>query len=378
MEVAKYLQKMKVIYSSFLEFIEDENDNEEKYEILIISLDSFKIQDNKHDLTSFIHIIARISYNHYHNADFLNKIFRLIRYLKDSIIKHFSNNEIFNLFSKNKRIILFLIEEKMMIIDQSIAYKIMSPYNTFVRKKYPEYFYPELKPFISKEEIENIKKNLGDSFENDIFEEKRKIGQNDSYLCEIIREDNIKEFAIYVNKYGFKKLSDKTNYSIFETNPYLLKYDTNLIQYVVFFGAIQILRFMYTNNLNLNYTVWLCAIHSNNPEIIHFLEEKHIEPYQNQYDQLLFTSINCHHNEIADYFINNHFDDKNKTIKSCLSESLKSHNFAFIEPKLIDHSSFFNLCKGDYFDLVKILINSNSINVNEINISIYFIYVVFN
>ena len=31
------------------------------------------------------------------------------------------------------------------------------------------------------------------------FIEKRRIGENDSYICQLIRQDSIKEFVFYVN-----------------------------------------------------------------------------------------------------------------------------------------------------------------------------------
>ena len=66
--------------------------------------------------------------------------------------------------------------------------------------KYPRYFAPEIKPFIndkmildnySHDMIEEIKKEIPDN-----FFELRKKGENESFLCELIRKDDIKNFIV--------------------------------------------------------------------------------------------------------------------------------------------------------------------------------------
>ena len=54
----------------------------------------------------------------------------------------FTNIEIFQIFKKNKRVLLFLIEEKMIVIDDDIAYQ-MEINDCF--NKYIDYFTPELR-----------------------------------------------------------------------------------------------------------------------------------------------------------------------------------------------------------------------------------------
>lgn len=69
----------------------------------------------------------------------------------------------------------------------------------FIKWKYPRYFAPEIKPFIndkiisgySNKLIEKIKKEIPDN-----FFELRKKGENESFLCELIRKDDIKNFIV--------------------------------------------------------------------------------------------------------------------------------------------------------------------------------------
>ena len=63
----------------------------------------------------------------------------------------------------------------------------------------------------------------------------RRIGENDSYVLQLIREDSIKEFIIYVNKTNLQ-LDSQITPSIFETNPFMFSNSIKLIEYAAFYG----------------------------------------------------------------------------------------------------------------------------------------------
>ena len=73
--------------------------------------EDLKIGDNKHEFRLVLHFISSISENHFREPAFFDKIERSLRYFKDDIKNYYSNLEIFNIFSQNKRIILFFIKE---------------------------------------------------------------------------------------------------------------------------------------------------------------------------------------------------------------------------------------------------------------------------
>ena len=54
--------------------------------------------------------------------------------------------------------------------------------------------------------------------------------------------------------------------------------NTTLIEYSAFYGSIQIFNFLRMNNVELSPSLWLYAIHGNNAELIHLLEENKVEP----------------------------------------------------------------------------------------------------
>ena len=58
-----------------------------------------------------------------------------------------------------------------------------------------------------------------------------------------------------------------------------MRNETNLVEYAAFFGSIQIFKYLLVNQVKLIPSLWIYAIHSRNPEIIHLLEENNIEPY---------------------------------------------------------------------------------------------------
>lgn len=77
-----------------------------------------------------------ISNNHHRVASFYTKILNILQIYKDQIMQMFSNEDMFNFFKGNKRIILYLIEEKIMNIDENIAQKMIAEkfQNIFIQK----------------------------------------------------------------------------------------------------------------------------------------------------------------------------------------------------------------------------------------------------
>ena len=223
MSIQDYINEMMLIQSDFLEFIENETEGEEEFKKLTKLFEDLKISENQHKLKSILHLLIKISNNHHRNHVFFTKIEQIILHFKADIKKYFSNSEIFDIFKSNKRILLFLIEEHIMIFDEYIFNRITT--KKFIDSKYPFYFSPEIKPFLTNDWIvkyqttfENFYKYLYDieigfDFEwigkvieeiPDDFFEKRKIGENDDLICELIRNDFIEKFIIIHNQLRLK------------------------------------------------------------------------------------------------------------------------------------------------------------------------------
>ena len=112
-----------------------------------------------------------------------------------------------------------------------------------------------------------IKEQYNEEINN--FEEKCRIGENDSYICSLIRQDSVEEFISYVNKNNVS-LSSQILPSIYETNSFLIGKEPTLIQYAFYFGSIQIIRYLKYNNVLLSNSSWMYVVNSNNAELFQF------------------------------------------------------------------------------------------------------------
>ena len=67
------------------------------------------------------------------------------------------------------------------------------------------------------------------------FNENQNIGENENFVCNLIRKDLIKEYIVHINKTNMK-LERSIQRSIFETNQFLFNKTPTLIEYAAFFG----------------------------------------------------------------------------------------------------------------------------------------------
>ena len=380
MNSQEYLDMMKDIQENILNFLEEAK-FEENLLILKDIFNNSKISNSQYDLLSLLHLISKIGNNFHHFPNFFSKIERILLIFKIDIKKYFSNSEIFNIFRSNKRILLFLIEQKIIAIDEYIVKKIVKT-DKYIKAKYPQYFQPEIQPFINekwfpkydpedkelKENkwVEEMKKELPER-----FYEKRNEGENDNQICELIRKDMIAEFVKYITQNCVPR-NAKIRPSIYETNSFLLKNQDNeedggfsLIEYAVFYGAIQIFNNLRLEGVELTPSLWLLAIHSQNADMIRLLEDNHVKLNDKSIEQVFYESIKCHHNNIANYFINNFLQNDEENSQDTFNQCLKYYNFAFLKNELIDESSFCNLCKYDYCALFDKLVKDIVIDINK-------------
>ena len=219
MKQEEYIKKSRIIQDTLITFLEDETDSDENYNNLLSVLNGLKNQNYKYELLSFLHLLSKIIDNHYRGLNFFSKIEKILRELGNDIKSFFSNLVIFHIFKKNKRILLFLLEEKMLIMEEYIVKKFFT--DKYYMAKYPQYFLPEIKPFLENLKTIDHDYKIRISWIKQIEElpdnEKRKIGENDGYICQLIQNDSIKEFIIYINKNNIS-LNSSIESSIYETH----------------------------------------------------------------------------------------------------------------------------------------------------------------
>ena len=322
----KYSSIMKILHENILKFLENDDDNEGNIEFFIQYINNHKINQNKWELKSLLRLISNISNNHYRSPDFFNKINQILKIFKGNIIKFFSNYTIFNIFKSKQRIILILLEEKIIQPEYQIFSKMKN--GKYKTRHYPEYFYIEFKSFFS----EKLKNEIDfDNIENDenkykTFLQKRQKGENDSYICELIRNDSVQEFISYINNKNIPFTSTIPN-SLFETISIFLKNPPTLIEYAAFYGSIQIFNFLRLNNVELELSLWSYSIYSHNPELIHFLEENSDESSRAvNYEFSYQESIKCHRIDFMNYFKDN-IDQINVNQKNIFKKNIHHYNF---------------------------------------------------
>ena len=69
--------------------------------------------------------------------------------------------------------------------------------------------------------------------------QKRLEGENDSYICKLIRNDSITEFITLLSQ-NLIETHSKIQTSMYETNEFLINKDTSVIEYAAFFGIFKI------------------------------------------------------------------------------------------------------------------------------------------
>lgn len=346
MTIQQHLLKMKKIQAAVLKYIDSEYNESSLFSNLKKLFQKPNIEKNAIELKEVLHIISDISNYHPRKPGFFNKIFQILNELKSGIKSNFSERSIFTIFKQNKRIILFLIEEKFIKIEKFAG---------FIKENsdYLKYFAPEIKPFIK------IHEQLPED-----FEERRRTGENDDLLCKMIREDMLDDFISFVKENKIK-LSSKTYKSIYETNSFLIDKNPTLIEYAVFSGSVGIFNYLHENKVELKPELWHFAIHSNNIDMIYLLEECQVEPIEDDYEKYIEESISCHNTDIMNYFTTNLFPRKQKIAQQMLQYGLKYHNYSFIIKDFLDESVFHELCQYDYIYFVISILKTKEIDINN-------------
>lgn len=371
----EFINKNKEVQLNLLEYLDQNDSNDTNFENLIKSIKDLKIEESKQEMDLFIKLILTIANNHHRTANFFNKIDQIIKILLNSIKIHFSEYEIFNIFKENKRILLFLSEEKIIDLHNYISiehyYPEFSKLYDFDVIEYHQYLISPLK-------IEGGKIIKADPESIEEFKKNQKNGENETYICELIRNDLIDEFIIYINKTNLD-LNSTIEMSIFETNSFLKLFSpiTSLIEYAVFHGSIQIFNYLRSNKAEIKSSIWMHAIHGRNAEIIQQLEELHIEPNDKSFLKCLFESIKCHHNEIEKYIKDNLINPKYLRSWYNIKEeenkcAFQYYNYEIFAVDLNLKNIYRFASQFNYLKLFKNLYNNKETNLQKLDIFLLF------
>lgn len=410
MEVQEYISKKKDIQACLLNYLVDGTDDE--YYKLIKLINESDVSDNRYELKSILQLINAIIQNYHRSTGFFNKIDKILSNYILNIKKHFTKSEVYEIFSPNQRTLYFLLQNDLISTDDLLK---LDEYRI-------GYFYPEIKTKIRYtllNQIESSNKEIFENFNEDEFNKKRLVGENDTCICKLIREDSIAEFVKYVNQTNYP-LNKPIEWSLFETNSFLIeehKYDPmqlTLIYYAYFFGSIQIVKYLIINGQKLTTYLWPYAIHSNNAELIQMLVDGNFIPQETYfmtrrnkfirqhpeenldvfYDQetqkksiwdfqtfktTLVQSIECHNNDTFQYIMDNaaemkpesklerKYDSKEFQCDSRTDVTFakfKYYNYICFPDDIDDQTLFFCACKYDYPAIVDLFLKNKKVDIN--------------
>ena len=362
-EIQKYNEEKKELYNHFIQFIENTEYYEDDFQNLIRIIHIQKLIEDRSKFEEFFQLVINIA-NYYHRDEtLLNKVYKIIQHYKSQIKQTFSNTEIFNIFQNSKIILLYLFENQILIVDDQIYKELIIKIETN-GNRYCHFFYPELKEFIGEEKIKDIKEELLYIF--DRFDEKRHKGENDSYICTLIRNDMVEDFISHVNRKNIR-LTNVVDDSIFETNAFLNENYPTLIEYSAFYGSIQIFQYLILNKVEPTPSLWLYAIHSNNGELIHLLESYDVHPPGDNYENCLIECIKCHQKDIATYVKDNLLPqnyDSNKS-EEFIASVLHYHHYDYFPSNFENEDEFYYLCCYNYNKLVDLFMKKKEKLIKE-------------
>lgn len=307
MELLSVYQKKKEIYSHILNFIDNIHNSNDDFQVLANIFTKNNISQNQEELINIFSCIISIIKNHRRHPCFFKNICNIILYFSTDIPKIFSKETLFEQFKDIPQVLTFLLQNKILIFDQDIFHKRFENSNS-KDHQYKITLYPGYRDFLRKKSkrkaIENTISKIDPNLLSTI-DEKVQIGENDSYICTIIRQDAIQDFVCYINLTN-KPFNSFIPFSLFESNSILRKKGKiTMIQYAAFQGSLKILQYMSQKEAEFDQSLWIFGIHSNNAKILHFLENHQVPLPKGGYETCLIEAVKCHHNDIVRYIENN-------------------------------------------------------------------------
>ena len=103
------------------------------------------------------------------------------------------------------------------------------------------------------------------------------------------------------------------------------------------------------------------AIHSNNAEIINYIEQNLGKPDDDLLMKCLEESIKCHHVNITNYFEINYFENE-INYQDIFLICLKYYNFGFIQESNVEKSYYLDYIEYGYNYFVKLFLDFVGIN----------------
>lgn len=384
-KIENYIKQKKEMHSLLLEYIDNEENDDCGFDNFTKFVDNTNTLQDVEELKILLRLIVKISKYHYRMPNFFSKLERIILHYQKYIKQTLSNLEIYELFKNSKRILLFLFEKGILIKDMTIINKLLLKVDPN-GVQYCHFFFPEIEELLKEKnpsQIEGIKNEMLsiDQYIFTDFEQNRKIGENNSYICKLIRNDSVEDFISYATRTNLN-LRSELGTSIFETNTFLIKNNPTIIEYAEFYGSIEIFQYLLLNGVQMNPISWFYTIHGNNAEMVHILEDHHVSTiFHGSYSKCLEASIQFHNKAVADYVYDNLIKDKHLFIEehssydeNILNYCFHYYNFVCLPDRYCIPFTFYYLCQYNYYNLVVMFLEKNTVDLNHKIHSITFFF----
>lgn len=359
MEIQEYINELKQIQHNILQYLDDPGEATQIFNDVCDSISKTGYKKNYHLFKHILLLIVKLSNHHLRSPLFYTKIDEILKYLKDQVKQSFTNYEIFNIFKRNKRLLLFFVQTGIFQFDETLYNIIKS--DKYSSRCYPDYFYPEIKDFILKEpkveEEEEETKEIGED-----FYENRNKGENNSPLIQIIQKDSLEEFKSILEKDNLTIDTIISERSTFETNPHLLKNSASLVEYAAFYGAGKVFNFLIKQGVKMENFSTYCAVHGNNKDILKAIERRAFKDNSSKHSELLDYSIRCHLNDLTAFIMKFWVKAKVAPSQCCF----RAFNFELFPNDLLNQENYVMAVKYDYIDIVKHFLNENEIDINPV------------
>ncbi|KAK8839440.1 hypothetical protein M9Y10_031793 [Tritrichomonas musculus] len=347
MEIEVYIKQKQEIYSSLLEYIQSTDDSGGELNEIYNSFQKAGVFSKKEQLLETLQLISKIEDNRHRASDSYEKLEKIFDTIFSNQKTNISSSEIIQIFKKDKRILLLLLEKEFIKPDKDAIFR-------FIHSPNRQFLFGGLKNFIDEKTRKQIEEEITKKYEESIesFEKKCRIGENDSYICTLIQQDLVEDFISHVTRSNYS-LTSNIEPTIYETNSFLMRKTPTLIEYATFYGSIQIIQYLKYNNVPLTESLWLYAVHSNNADMIHFLEGTEIIKDNSDkkiYDEVIRESIKCHHNDITDYIKDNlsNRSDMAEVLSSDFTQCIINSDNYYYFPTDIEHIITHNTNKNDF------------------------------
>ena len=82
-EIDKYIAKKKELYDHIIDFLENDDNNENNFDTIVNLIQEQEILENDKEIKNFLYLISRISSNHYRTINFISKIEQIILHISE-------------------------------------------------------------------------------------------------------------------------------------------------------------------------------------------------------------------------------------------------------------------------------------------------------